>query len=603
MRGSSVSRVAPARTRPVCDVFAVEPSMARDDRPNHARRLSILIVTWRTPDDVIECVATVLRQLGDLDPEVIVVDNASNDGTVERLRHAFGRDRRVQIIANDQNLGYAAGNNQAYARSTGQAVMVLNPDVRMRRETFDAVSAIARGRANVGLVSCALVSEDGAPQTLHRRLPDLRTLFFVYTELGAWIDHRLFRRRMARRYKLLDRPRVGVAEVEQIAGTFFLVERRVVESRLDGVLFDESLPILVNDVELSRRVRDAGLRNLVDWEHFLVHGGSASLRQADPNDLRELRWAGFLHYFDRHAGVATGMVARVIRALSRLRRPRGRPPELGETQGVATQGRSRPALDENPLVSIVIPAYNYAEFLPEAIGSALGQTYGNVEVLVVDDGSTDATARILADFGDRIRVRRQRNSGLSAARNRGAALARGDYVVFLDADDRLHEEFVETCVKRLKALPTAGFAYSQVRFVGDESRTTHNQPYDLRRLCRGNEISACAVIRSSLIRGFPYDESNRTGWEDWDFWLTLAENGWGGVLVDQPLLFYRRHSQNMTRQIRGAEKARMKFNVLRRHGRLVGTRAVAEAWLGYVRLRIGLARLDWGPARLSPRVR
>src|SRR5437773_3781756 len=89
----------------------------------------------------------------------------------------------------------------------------------------------------------------------------------------------------------------------------------------------------------------------------------------------------------------------------------------------------------NVTVSVVIPTYNYARYLPEAIDSALAQTHAPLEVIVVDDGSTDDTPRVLAVYGDRIRVIRQANRGPGAARNTGIAAARGEYVGFLDADD------------------------------------------------------------------------------------------------------------------------------------------------------------------------
>ena len=88
-----------------------------------------------------------------------------------------------------------------------------------------------------------------------------------------------------------------------------------------------------------------------------------------------------------------------------------------------------------PLISVIIPTYNCAHYLGEAIGSVLSQAYPAIEVLVVDDGSADATAQVAADFGGRIRYFRQANGGIGAARNSGLAHARGDFIAYLDADD------------------------------------------------------------------------------------------------------------------------------------------------------------------------
>jgi glycosyltransferase involved in cell wall biosynthesis len=122
--------------------------------------------------------------------------------------------------------------------------------------------------------------------------------------------------------------------------------------------------------------------------------------------------------------------------------------------------------DDNPLVTIVIPTYNYAKYLGKALGSCLRQSYGRLEIIVIDDGSTDNTEEVVRSFEDgRISYYRQENQGVSAARNRGLSLARGDFITFLDADDYLTDDSIE---QRLGIMLTdgdiqfvIGTAYSQ----------------------------------------------------------------------------------------------------------------------------------------------
>ena len=118
-----------------------------------------------------------------------------------------------------------------------------------------------------------------------------------------------------------------------------------------------------------------------------------------------------------------------------------------------------------PLVSVIIPTYNHGHFVGEAIESVLTQTYPHHEIVVVDDGSTDGTANVVANYHG-VRYVWQRNRGLSAARNRGIHESRGEYLVFLDSDDRLLPQHVELSLEALRSHPEAGWVCGDFRFIG-----------------------------------------------------------------------------------------------------------------------------------------
>ena len=124
----------------------------------------------------------------------------------------------------------------------------------------------------------------------------------------------------------------------------------------------------------------------------------------------------------------------------------------------------------SPKVSVVIPTYNMARFLPEAIESVLGQPFQDFEVIVVDDGSTDNTQAVVARFGSRIRYVRQQNAGPSAASNHGDEVAEGEYLLNLDADDVVMEGALEKAISVMDSAPDAGFCYGQVRYMDEEGR-------------------------------------------------------------------------------------------------------------------------------------
>ena len=225
--------------------------------------------------------------------------------------------------------------------------------------------------------------------------------------------------------------------------------------------------------------------------------------------------------------------------------------------------------DVSPLTSIVIPCFNYGDYLAEAIDSALAQTHRPIEVIVVNDGSTDHSETVAKAYGDRIRYVHQANAGVPAARNAGIRLAGGDYVVFLDADDTLDDTFVAKCASVLEAHAEAGFVYTQRRSFGRESGCSRFPQYDLDELKRSNFIHATALIRAAVLRDHTFDETFARGHEDWHFFLTLAEHGIQGVLVDQPLFSYRKHQDRTSKldslSYRGC---RSRLEVVRAHPRL-----------------------------------
>jgi glycosyltransferase involved in cell wall biosynthesis len=227
------------------------------------------------------------------------------------------------------------------------------------------------------------------------------------------------------------------------------------------------------------------------------------------------------------------------------------------------------------LVSIVIPCFNEEEFLSEAIDSALAQAYPNIETIVVDDGSTDRSVEIAQRYGDRVQIRRKANGGLSSARNCGIDAAKGEYVTFLDADDRLHPDFVAKTAAMLEADPTIGFVYTQMEYFGRESKISTWPEYSIAELVRGNFVSATSLIRASLFREVRFDERLRTGWEDWDFFLSLAERGHTGRRIDEPLFLYRKHadaSRLSDTMVETVNKRKTRLAIMRKHLRLFGVR-------------------------------
>ncbi len=195
----------------------------------------------------------------------------------------------------------------------------------------------------------------------------------------------------------------------------------------------------------------------------------------------------------------------------------------------------------NPLVSIIITNYNYGRYLAEAIESALAQTWQDREILFIDDGSTDDSVEIASRYP--ITVLTQRNSGVCIARNNALSMARGEYVMFLDADDRLVPTAVEHMLDRLRDAPAdVGYVYGQMAYFGVKTGLFTSQPFDPRKLAKANFICATTLLRRQVIvDAGGYDDGFRMLREDWELYLRLWSRGFRGELLPEVILEYRKH--------------------------------------------------------------
>lgn len=206
---------------------------------------------------------------------------------------------------------------------------------------------------------------------------------------------------------------------------------------------------------------------------------------------------------------------------------------------------------QSPRVSVIVPCHNLGQHLDEAVGSVLAQTYQDFEILVVDDGSTDEETRRLLDNFSRPRttVFRTGNRGLAAARNFLIAKAQGEFVSALDADDRLHPQFLEKTVAALDADPTLAFASTRLQMFGEQEWTSPpGAQCDIETLLCGDPVVCSALVRRAAVLAVgAYDEAMpHQGDEDWDLWIALVERGYRGVILPDVLFFYRRRPGSMS---------------------------------------------------------
>jgi glycosyltransferase involved in cell wall biosynthesis len=203
------------------------------------------------------------------------------------------------------------------------------------------------------------------------------------------------------------------------------------------------------------------------------------------------------------------------------------------------------------LVSIIIPTYNSADYVCQAVDSCLSQTYRPIEVIVVDDGSTDGTRQKLQPLVDKdlIRYFYQGNGERSKARNLGIASSKGEFIQFLDDDDLLEKTKIVKQVDFLKANPNYFGVYCSSSHFGDvEKRFAKPHPVHTgvitKKLIKGNFILLNTMLtRRSEVR---FDQSFRT-LEDWDYWFQVSLGGRRFGYIDEKLCRVRRHAKNTSK--------------------------------------------------------
>ena len=203
-----------------------------------------------------------------------------------------------------------------------------------------------------------------------------------------------------------------------------------------------------------------------------------------------------------------------------------------------------------PLVSIIIPCMNYAQYVEQAIVSALNQSYKNIEIVAVDDGSTDNSLEVMMKHPIRV-VEHPYNKGLPCARNTGISDSGGDLIIALDADDQLHREYVSLCVagyEQLKEGNKIGIVRTGLIHFDGHGKFEECPPLGFGGMV--DELVANRIFVSSMFTRHAweevegYSEDMNDGFEDWEFWIKILEKGYNVLTVQRNLLFYRFHPRS-----------------------------------------------------------
>jgi glycosyltransferase involved in cell wall biosynthesis len=272
------------------------------------------------------------------------------------------------------------------------------------------------------------------------------------------------------------------------------------------------------------------------------------------------------------ARAALAALASPERFVDRVARAYRRLPARARSVNVPTPpprtARFKQAARAPETFAVIIPCFNMGDTLSETLNSVLASTRVPDEIIVVDDGSTDAgTREVLDSWASRVRLVRIENRGLSGARNAGAAVSSSDAFAFLDADDLISPEFFECGMNVLRRQPSVGFVTPWVQLFGaGDAIFCPPAPHFPLQLTRNLAVCFGLMRRETFEAAGGYKEEMRFGYEDWDFWVGVLESGWAACSIPERMFHYRWRDQSMLRSMSDVVKDSLMERMIVHHG-------------------------------------
>jgi N-acetylglucosaminyl-diphospho-decaprenol L-rhamnosyltransferase len=451
---------------------------AAADRAEADITLSVIIATYNTRELLSDCLQSVYENPPGEPFEIIVVDDASVDGTSGMVRDCFPK---VRLLVNDSNHHYAYSNNRALELARGQFVFLLNSDTVVLPHAFDIMLAFLKSHPEAGAVGCRLLNGDGTIQWSVKTLPNAGAALFGARSIISTIfpDNRVTRKHLLHIGRDMTTPfDVGKGYVSSAA---VMMPRKAIDA---AGLLDKRLAYHV-DADLCKRIIDAGYRCYYLPEAVIIHldheGGTTATLRARFRSLTMFEVHSFL-YYRKHIqrsvyspmqiGVALGLFAhflvlvsaQVWRESAAAVRSMLRP-----SNGASVRSQLRPSngaplkredgwAEAGITLSVIIATYNTRDLLADCLRSIYQSPPSETfEIIVVDDASVDGTSGMVRDCFPRVRLLvNESNLNYARSNNKGLELARGQFVFLLNSDTIVLPQAFDKMLAFLRAHPEAG---------------------------------------------------------------------------------------------------------------------------------------------------
>ena len=268
-----------------------------------SNKISIIIVNWNTKKYTASCLKSIYQNCS-LKNEIIVIDNNSTDDSVLYLKRHFSK---IRLLQNKKNYGYSKANNQGVKLAKNELIAILNPDTQIKKNTLEELAKFCKNHPHIGAVVPKLLNPDGSTQYYyHRKLPTLKnqvaSFIYNYTPFKKF--------RWSQELFLLDQKFENDTKIEQAAGVCILTTKSAIQKI--GYLFDEKLPIFLNDVDFSYRLKKLNFDIFLIANSHLIHHRSSSTDKLDPYTLRQEVILSTLYYFRKNNGLFSYILVKIL---------------------------------------------------------------------------------------------------------------------------------------------------------------------------------------------------------------------------------------------------------------------------------------------------
>lgn len=522
------------------------------------RLVSFVVLNWNGIEDTLLCLDSI-RQQNIKDYEIIVVDNGSAIEQKQILRKISD----ITLVDLPKNTGFTGGQIAALEKAGGEYIALINNDAVIAPDW--AEKAIDTFRANPDAAAAGGRAYDWNDEEGQK----------PFSKSNSFYSYQVVNLRTGHTQTL--RSGNNIVSVDSISGSGVMLSREAIEH---VGYFDNRFFAYYEETDLFARMKRAGYKIFYNPEMGTWHKIAQSTRSKPGFYLYYMHRNRFifaaknydfrfmLSFFDFYLTEWSKAIGHVIKRRKKASLEQKMLIKAGlwnfthilstliarhQTQKLGIT-YSKTLLEDNAEpVTVIIPCYNYAEYVAESIESVMHQTVPPDEIIVIDDGSTDDSLGVIRKYEDKVTVIAQKNKGVIKTKNHGLDIAHGNWIVFLDADDVLEPSYLQELMYAAR-LRKADIVYSGMRFFGNEKGIFESRPYSEYSLLKGNYINNSAMMKKTLLDEVGgYNEAMHFGFEDWELYVNFANHRARFAYVRKPLLRYRRHgtvSRDATAQIK-----------------------------------------------------